>query len=477
MKKLNADIVVISAGTAGLAAAVAAAQTGACVIAFEKNAKTGGTGVHAGGPFAVESSVQRMKQINITKEDAFEIYMNFTQWRADARLVRAFIDKSASTIDWLQDMGVEFSAVVAHNPGYNFTWHVVKGERRPSGQGNYAAYLMETLAEKASELKVEIHLKTPVKKILSKAGRIAGVLAEDESGEEIQAESKAVIVATGGYGGNFPVMVSGLNGDGIRMARDLGAAVTDKTKLPAGAMGRGRMIPGRASTTVRLVFSQPNLMVNLLGERFMNEEYTVTSPFGNNAILRQKDRTAVTIFDEDIKNYYVNSHLDLVPDSLMPINKATTFDEEFKEMLERGSDNVFMADSIEELAVKTGVKPDVLKNTIDEYNTACTTGRDEIFNKKARYLRPIKTPKFYANKQVNPPVQNCEGIRINYKTEVLTEDWEVIPGLYAAGTDAMCNIYTDMYPIILPGTAFGFCINSGRMAAESAVEYIRSVSG
>jgi fumarate reductase flavoprotein subunit len=158
----------------------------------------------------------------------------------------------------------------------------------------------------------------------------------------------------------------------------------------------------------------------------------------------------------------------------MPINKATGFDDELKELLGKGSYSIFMADSLEELAGKIKVNPDALKRTVDEYNIACETGRDEVFNKKARYLRPIKQPRFYASKQVSAPPQNWEGIRVNYKTEVLTEDYDVIPGLYAAGTDAMCNIYTDIYPIILPGTAFGFCINSGRMAAESALEYIKS---
>ena len=67
------------------------------------------------------------------------------------------------------------------------------------------------------------------------------------------------------------------------------------------------------------------------------------------------------------------------------------------------------------------------------------------------------------------------GIKINYKTKVMTEKYEVIPGLYAAGVDANA-LYGDSYPLGLPGNTAGFAINSGRMAAENALEYIKSTS-
>lgn len=68
------------------------------------------------------------------------------------------------------------------------------------------------------------------------------------------------------------------------------------------------------------------------------------------------------------------------------------------------------------------------------------------------------------------------GIKINHKTEVMTEDFNVIPGLYAIGMDAAYNIYYDIYPNILPATAMGFPIISGRMAAENALSYIKAIN-
>ena len=61
MKQVRADLVILSAGTAGLAAAVTAAEHGASAINFEKTMRTGGNGYMAMGPFAVESRLQRLK--------------------------------------------------------------------------------------------------------------------------------------------------------------------------------------------------------------------------------------------------------------------------------------------------------------------------------------------------------------------------------------------------------------------------------
>ena len=110
MSKLDADVIVVAAGAAGLAAAVAAAECGAKVIAFEKASTTGGTGSMGMGPLGVESRRQRLKFLGPTKDEAFRIFMDYTHWQVDARLVRAYFDKAATTIDWLEDMGVEFQS-------------------------------------------------------------------------------------------------------------------------------------------------------------------------------------------------------------------------------------------------------------------------------------------------------------------------------------------------------------------------------
>jgi fumarate reductase flavoprotein subunit len=133
-----------------------------------------------------------------------------------------------------------------------------------------------------------------------------------------------------------------------------------------------------------------------------------------------------------------------------------------------------VADTLDELAAKTGINAENLKKTVEEYNGFCEKGFDPFFNKKQEFLRPIKTPKFYAARFFPSAYGSLGGIKINHKTEVLDKKWEVIPGLYAVGTDA-CTIYGDSYVFVLPGNTMGFAINSGRIAGENAAEYSKSI--
>ena len=84
-------------------------------------------------------------------------------------------------------------------------------------------------------------------------------------------------------------------------------------------------------------------------------------------------------------------------------------------------------------------------------------------------MRPFTGRKLFAVKYFPGGYGSLGGIKINWKTEVVREDFTVIPGLYAAGTDA-CSIFGDSYVFILPGNTMGFALNSGRMAGEHAVE-------
>ena len=62
------------------------------------------------------------------------------------------------------------------------------------------------------------------------------------------------------------------------------------------------------------------------------------------------------------------------------------------------------------------------------------------------------------------------GVKVDHKLRAITEDYEVIPGLWAAGTDA-CDIYNGTYDYYLPGNTMGFAVNTGRMAGEYAAAY------
>lgn len=195
--------------------------------------------------------------------------------------------------------------------------------------------------------------------------------------------------------------------------------------------------------------------------------------FLGNAVARQKNRCAFNIVDDLILKNYEQNGLDWLsfmhPDSKVGdlINKV--------EMESETNDHVFTADSIEELCEKTGIDSIGLKKTIGEYNCACETGRDDIFYKDAKYLKPIKGTKYFAGRYFPTGYGSLGGVKINHKTEVLTKDQDVIPGLYAAGIDSNA-IYADSYIFIFPGNSMGFALNSGRIAGENAAAYIKSIN-
>jgi fumarate reductase flavoprotein subunit len=480
MEGIEADVLVVGAGTAGLAAAVAAAEKGANVIALEKAATVGGAGNMARGPFAVESYLQKQRKIALSKEEAFKLQMDYTHWRVDARLVSAFINKSASTIDWLTDMGVRFIDVQCHNCGCQFTWHIIEGPLDPPEMPGTGIVMVKILADRFRQLGGKFSLRTPVKKIIKEGGRVTGVMAEDYAGEDIEARAKAVIISAGGCGGN-PEMVkkyTGVDlpvgpvptatGDGVRMAWEAGAASTDITVHGWVSTPHLQPYPHLFNACI-----QPNLIVNLDGERFMNEEITQTSPYGANPFALQKGRAGFGIFDEDTKNYYVREGVDFPMGILQatPVSKLGDFDVQFRQAVEAGVTSIFAADSIEELAAKTGLDMEKLAATINEYNLACDSGRDEVFHKSPKTLRPIRKPPFYVfRKEAARSFGTLGGVRINYRTEVVGKDYVIIPGLYAAGLDAN-SINSDTYIFWLPGSTLGFALNSGRIAGENAAEY------
>jgi fumarate reductase flavoprotein subunit len=486
MKQVETDVAVVGTGVSGLPAAVMAAERGARVIAFEKAATTGGAGNMGMGPFAVESRLQRAKNIILTREEAFKLFMDYTHWRVDARLVSDYINKSASTIDWLEHMGVEFVEPSAYFFGGNFTCHLIKGPSGSPGPGAGAA-MIKCLTERAKELGVKIYLETPAKKILKEGGQIVGVVAEDKAGETIQAKAKAVIIGSGGFGNDidmikkyvgfewghdlFSMRIPAASGDGIRMAWEVGAAADEMyMDLTCGipgpaAGGLPAMVPGFDA------FRQPNLTVNLQGERFMNEEVMANHTYTGNALSRQKNRCGFIIFDEAAKRYYEAEYNSSTSSPSVKLD----IDADTKKAIEQGHKNKFVANSLEELASKTGINLGGLQKTEAEYNKACDTGRDEIFHKKPKYLRPVKQPPFYAGRYFPAGYGTRGGIKINYKTEVLTRNLEVIPGLYAAGVDANA-LHGDTYVMLLPGGGMGFALNSGRIAGENATEYVKTIA-
>ena len=207
MQNYQCNIAVVAAGPSGLAAAVTAAENGMDEVILEKSSVTGGAANMGMGPFGVESRIQKANMIAIRKEDVFREMMEYTHWQTDARKLREYIWKSGSTIDWLEDMGVEFAGPCKYFPSAYPTWHAVKPEGGGAPGPRCAGTMNKVLTNRATQLGAKLLLNTKAVSLIKEDGRIRGVRALDtQTGEEVEVRSDAVIVATGGFGDN-PEMI------------------------------------------------------------------------------------------------------------------------------------------------------------------------------------------------------------------------------------------------------------------------------
>ena len=503
MERLKADIVVLGAGGAGMAAAITAAEGGAKVVVLEKRPFPGGTS-NTPAVLGVVRSDQAYR------DKAFKVHMEMTNWTGNADLVQAWINKSGGLVDWLKEMGVNFADGVMlpledmgthgqYTAGWPKGYAIVDVYLMiPRGRGHGGAQMILKMVARAKELGVEILLATPAKKILKTGERISGVVAEDKAGNQVQVDAKAVIVATAGFNddaemikkysgfeftldpkgtceeGDFNFTVPGLRltGDGIKMAWEVGA---DK-----GAMGIGPAsfvpnpgitgkVPWMQKSQLVNVAIQPYLWVNQKGERFMDEGLKNQGLVPGGVVARQTGKCAYMIFDEDTRRYLEEVGPDYQYFVFMNKN-LTDLEGDIRNVMAQGNKHVFIADSLEDMAGQMGIDPKALKNTVDEYNNYCEKGHDDQFAKDPRFLRPVKKGKFYGMRAYNIAHQTIGGIKVNRRTEALTKDLDVIPGLYAAGDIIVAELFGD--PPIIGAGSIGFALASGCISGESALEYI-----
>jgi len=110
-KEIDVDVAIIGSGGAGLAAAVASAEKGVSVAVLEKLNALGGRSVRAEGFFAAESPAQERMGIDAPKDVLFRMAMDYAHWRINPRIMRAFINKSGDTVQWLEEKGLTIDRV------------------------------------------------------------------------------------------------------------------------------------------------------------------------------------------------------------------------------------------------------------------------------------------------------------------------------------------------------------------------------
>ena len=259
-----------------------------------------------------------------------------------------------------------------------------------------------------------------------------------------------VILATGGFAQNKDLVelygapnaetvqvkcTAGATGEGLVMAREIGAKVQFgdfwdtigyHTVAASGYRNRLNMV-----------------LINEKGERFFREDGQL--PFMYTEMCRQIAEGKLRFFflsDGNLEPNYSKI------EEKLPVVKLDTF---------------------EELIAYTGCDAETLKTTLEEYNTY--KGKtDPLTEKDPEYMQGLEAP-YYCVEAFVMRVATIGGLVIDKDAQVINNDNQPIPGLYAAGEVANASFYYDTYSTC--GSAVEHAVTFGRIAARNAVANLR----
>jgi fumarate reductase flavoprotein subunit len=450
------SLIVIGGGSSGLCTAISAAEHGARVHLIDKQAHLGGMLHIANGEFSgAGTRRQRARGIDDDPERHFADVLRLSHGKVNRDLAWLSVSQQGQTVDWLDDLGFEFHPAT---PGLVHGHEVYSVPRTYWGveYGLSVLRLLERLlAPLVASGQVTVHLSTAVTGLITADGQVTGVRMRraDGSGEERQLAADAVVLATGGYDANpdlrneflpphcASVLIGCLDhatGDGLLMARELGAAVSrDGYFIPVMGLIPDPDRPGfavdyrEAFLEMAPAYRTPyEIWVNKRGERFVRED-TTSPELRERRLLEQPDVTMYVVFDQ--------AAVAAAPVPLIRNGRGDWTKERFAEAC-RTSPWITRAPTLEELAQALGIEPASLVNTVARYNAAVDAGADPDFGRTVLPAR-IESGPFYAVTTVAASILSRDGLRVNTDLAVLTESGEPISGLYAVGEVLGNNVF------------------------------------
>lgn len=457
---VDADVVVVGAGGAGMTAAITAAGEGKSVVVLESQSMVGGNSVRAtGGMNAAKTVYQDENEfgesagVEKTLKTAAEKYADnetitalaktvSEQWAAyqanptgyfdsvelmeldtmiggkginDPELVETLCANSADAIDWLDEHGITLHNVSSFGGASVKRIHrPVNAEGKTVSVGSYMIPLLQENCEKAG---VKMMLDTTATEILTDAnGAAVGVKATGASGETVTVNAKAVVLATGGFGANLDMVVKykpelkgfmttnapGIQGQGIEMAQAIGAATVDMDQI--------QIHPTVEANTAALITEglrgDGAILINEEGKRFIDEVGT-------------RDVVSAAEIAQ------TGSYSWLVVDQAM-VDASSVI----QGYIKKGY--TVTGATYEELGKAMGVDAAAFAETMEKWNGYVEAKNDPDFGRTS-FANPLNTAPYYAVKVTAGVHHTMGGLKINANTEVLNEKGEVIPGLFAAG--------------------------------------------
>ena len=383
---LTTDIVIIGAGGAGMTAAINATQAGKDVILVEMMPYAGGNTTKAtGGMNAAETHYQKEQGIEDSVEQFVEDTMKGGHDINDRDLVTIMAENSAAGIDWLDSIGAPLPKISFSGGATNQRIHA------PEDGSGVGAYLVTALLKKMDELGIKVMYNTKATDLLSLEGTVNGVMAESDDAY-YTIHSKAVILATGGFGNNQEMIVRyrddlegtvttsapGIMGDGIVMAQAVGADLVDIDQI--------QLHPTVEQKTSMLITESVRgdgaILVNQDGKRFTDE--LLTRDKVSAAELAQPGSYAYIIFDQKLREGL----------------KAT------EKYISTGI--TVQGDTIEDLAAQIDVDPATLAETLANWNKCVADKNDAEFGRTTGMDNDLSTPPYYAIK-IAPGIHHTMG--------------------------------------------------------------------
>ena len=457
---VEADVVVVGAGGAGMTAAITAAGEGKSVVILESQSMVGGNSVRATGGMNAGKTVYQDENefgesagVEKTLKTAAEKYADnetitalaktvSEQWAAyqanptgyfdsvelmeldtmiggkginDPELVETLCANSADAIDWLDEHGITLHNVSSFGGASVKRIHrPVNAEGKTVSVGSYMIPLLQENCEKAG---VKMMLDTTATEILTDAnGAAVGVKATGASGETVTVNAKAVVLATGGFGANLDMVVKykpelkgfmttnapGIQGQGIEMAQAIGAATVDMDQI--------QIHPTVEANTAALITEglrgDGAILINEEGQRFIDEVGT-------------RDVVSAAEIAQ------TGSYSWLVVDQAM-VDASSVI----QGYIKKGY--TVTGATYEELGKAMGVDAAAFAETMEKWNGYVEAKNDPDFGRTS-FANPLNTAPYYAVKVTAGVHHTMGGLKINANTEVLNEKGEVIPGLFAAG--------------------------------------------
>ena len=457
---VDADVVVVGAGGAGMTAAITAAAEGKTVVILESQSMVGGNSVRATGGMNAGKTVYQDENefgesagVEKTLKTAAEKYADnetitalaktvSEQWAAyqanptgyfdsvelmeldtmiggkginDPELVETLCANSADAIDWLDEHGITLHNVSSFGGASVKRIHrPVNAEGKTVSVGSYMIPLLQENCEKAG---VKMMLDTTATEILTDAnGAAVGVKATGASGETVTVNAKAVVLASGGFGANLDMVVKykpelkgfmttnapGIQGQGIEMAQAIGAATVDMDQI--------QIHPTVEANTAALITEglrgDGAILINEEGQRFIDEVGT-------------RDVVSAAEIAQ------TGSYSWLVVDQAM-VDASSVI----QGYIKKGY--TVTGSTYEELGKAMGVDAVAFAETMEKWNGYVEAKNDPDFGRTS-FANPLNTAPYYAVKVTAGVHHTMGGLKINANTEVLNEKGEVIPGLFAAG--------------------------------------------